>query len=238
MQEQLEQQRQRLETQRQNLQNLQSQRQEQNQTPIAGYSTQINSNNASIRDFIEELNSYDRSEAEINRRADDALKQQSSEAQVARDQIDAAIRIQESVMRQTQEEWTYWQYNQMLSQRQAREQELLTLMETQRQDLENLRAQRLELSSQILLNSQAVQAQKDQALSDLSQNRQSLQDEISLLRDEVYRLQEDQYRTRTSQVSLGSQIQQAQRTLQQQQNQVDTLEKSMQQKADELNMLR
>lgn len=236
MQEKLEQERQKLEAQRVTLENLKARQQEQ---PATSYSSLISTHNEQIRDFLDELNGYEKAEADINRRANDILREQSSQAQVARDQIDDSVRVQETLMRQTQEELTYWQYTSYMSaEREARMQELQSLIEAQRQDLENLKAQKLNISTQVLANTQAVQSEKEQALNELAANRADLRDEISSLRDEVYRMQEAQYKVRTSQVSLNSQIIQTQRAYDEQEQIIKNMEATLRQKADEINLLK
>ncbi|MBV2169739.1 MAG: hypothetical protein KUL82_13625 [Bdellovibrio sp.] len=226
----------RLALQKQNLDNLKARRQQQVATT---YSSQIQSVNSQILDFADELHAYDLLETEINQKAADALRNQNSQAQVVRDQIDENIRVQESLMRKTQDEITYWQLNNLyVNEQQARLEGLQNLLEAQRQELDLMRQQRLAISSQVLLNSQSLQMDKDQALSDIAANREDIRSEVLALRDQLEQLQEAQNQVRSSQFSLNTQINQAQKSFEQQQEVIRSLENSLQQKTDELNLLR
>lgn len=226
----------RLASQKQNLDNLRARQQRQ---VVTTYSSQIQSVNSQILDFADELHGYDLLESEINQKAADALRNQNSQAQVARDQIEENIRIQESLLRKTQDEITFWQINNLyVNEQQTRLAELQNLLEAQQRELEMMRQQRLAISSQILLNSQALQMDKEQALSDIAVNREDIRSEVLLLRDQLEQLQEAQNQVRSSQFSLNTQINQAQKSFEKQQEVIRDLESSLNQKTDELNLLR
>lgn len=226
----------RLASQKQNLDNLRARQQRQ---VVTTYSSQIQSVNSQILDFADELHGYDLLESEINQKAADALRNQNSQAQVVRDQIEENIRIQESLLRKTQDEITFWQINNLyVNEQQTRLAELQNLLEAQQRELEMMRQQRLAISSQILLNSQALQMDKEQALSDIAVNREDIRSEVLLLRDQLEQLQEAQNQVRSSQFSLNTQINQAQKSFEKQQEVIRDLESSLNQKTDELNLLR
>lgn len=235
IQQRLTDERQRLDKQRQDLENLRALNQQQ---VTATSSSEVLAGSNQLRELAIELRSYDNLERDINRRADEVLRQQNSEAQVIKDGLDEAIRTQENSIKQTQEQVTYWQVNYTYTTEQlSRLAEVHALLESQKQKLENLRQQRLSISSQVLANSQAIQLQKERELGDLSQRRIDLQNEILSLNEELARLQEEQNQQRMSQMSLGSQILQTQRAYQQQQEKVQVLESSLKQKNEELNLL-
>ncbi len=226
----------RLASQKQNLDNLRARQQRQ---VVTTYSSQIQSVNSQILDFADELHGYDLLESEINQKAADALRNQNSQAQVVRDQIEENIRIQESLLRKTQDEITFWQINNLyVNEQQTRLAELQNLLEAQQRELEMMRQQRLAISSQILLNSQALQMDKEQALSDIAANREDIRSEVLLLREQLEQLQEAQNQVRSSQFSLNTQINQAQKSFEKQQEVIRDLESSLNQKTDELNLLR
>lgn len=236
IQQRLTDERQRLDKQRQDLENMRALNQQQVSTTSSS-ETLAGSNQ--LRELAIELRSYDNLEIDINRRADEVLRQQNSEAQVIKDGLDEAIRTQENLIKQTQEQVTYWQVNYNYTTEQlSRLAEAQAQLESQKKQLENLRQQRLSISSQVLANSQAIQLQKERELGELSQSRVDLQNEILSLNEDLARLQEEQNQQRMSQMSLGSQILQTQRAYQQQQEKVQVLESSLKQKNEELNLLR
>lgn len=235
LQQRLNEERQSLDKQKQILETLRAQNKQQFS---ATYSSQILEGSNQLRELAVELRGYENLERDINRRADEVLRQQNSEAQVLKDQYDEDVRTQENLIKQTQEQVVYWQLNNnYTTEQQARLAEAQVLLESQKQQLENLRQQRLSISSGVLANSQAIQLQKERELGDLSQNRIDLQNEILSLNEELARRQEELNQQRMSQMSLGSQIFQAQRAYEQQQEQVRVLESSLKQKNEELNLL-
>lgn len=226
---------QRLEWQKQQLDTLRSQTTRQFAT---SYFSQIREGSSQLRELAVELHGYDGLERDINRRADEVLRDQNSLAQVVRDNLDEGIRAQENLIKQTQEQVVYWQFNNNYTTEQlARLAEAQALLESQRQQLDNLRQQRLAVSSQILTNTQAIQSAKEMELGELSQSRIDLQNEILSVNEELARLQEEQNKQRTSQMSLSTQIIQNQRIYDQQQEKVRGLESSIKQKNEELNLL-
>ncbi|MGE9744877.1 hypothetical protein [Bdellovibrio bacteriovorus] len=228
-----------LEQSRQTLESLRARQQEESQAPSADtFSLELQNSSMELQSFMSELNSYDRLAEDINRRADEALRLQSSQAQVARAQIDENIRIQENLIRQTQSELINWQENTNdLTARQTRLEELGNLLSQQQQQLELMQNEKVLLSSQALQAPQEVQQAREQALSDLNDNRNDLQEEIAIMRSQIQSLQENIYESTTNEFSLRRQVQQAQRTLDRQQQEVRRLESSLIEKNAELTAL-
>lgn len=228
-----------LEQSRQALESLRARQQEESQAPSADtFSLELQNSSMELQSFMSELNSYDRLAEDINRRADEALRLQSSQAQVARAQIDENIRIQENLIRQTQSELINWQENTNdLTARQTRLEELGNLLSQQQQQLELMQNEKVLLSSQALQGPQEVQQAREQALSDLNDNRNDLQEEIAIMRSQIQSLQENIYESTTNEFSLRRQVQQAQRTLDRQQQEVRRLESSLIEKNAELTAL-
>ncbi|WP_374079227.1 hypothetical protein [Bdellovibrio bacteriovorus] len=236
LQQQINQERQRLDSQKQMLEELRVQQSVQPGT--TAISSQISGYTSEVQSFLEELGNFQYAEQDINRRAAEALREQSSAAQLARDQIDENIRIQEDLIRQTREEIVYWQGNLFyVNDREARLVELELRLQTQNQQLQGMRDQRLALAAQVLENTRNLQSEKEQALADLANSRTDMQDEIASLRMEINRLQGVQYQARTSQISLRSQINQLQKEFETQTRQIQTLESSMQEKERQLKLL-
>ncbi|MGZ3774850.1 MAG: hypothetical protein ACXVCY_06490 [Pseudobdellovibrionaceae bacterium] len=226
---------QKLEKQKQDLDTLRSQSQEKD---LAPYSSQIQAENDQLRELAMELRGYENLEKDINRRADEVLKDQNSQSQVVKDGLDEGIRNQETLIKQTEEQVNFWQFNNnYTTEQQARLAEEQTLLNTQKQQLQDLRQQRLAVSEQVLTNTRQVQSEEEQELMNLSQERIDLQNEILTLNTELAQLQQQQSEQRASQMSLSSKIQQEEKAYEQQQQQVRTLEASLRQKQAEINNL-
>lgn len=241
LQQQLIVEQQKLDQQERELQVLREAEEQKNQPSEepTNNSSQISATSSQISEFIEELSSYDRLESEINRRASEALRDQNSQAQVLKDQLSEMIQNQEGLIRQTQDEIIFWQYNgSYVNAREARQAELQSLLESQQQQLADLRQQRLNISADILAQTRFLQEDKAQALSDLSESRNELRGEIQDLRGEIYRLQVQESQKRTSQVSSRAQLLQRQRDYEKQKQQVKSISDLLLEKNEEINLLR
>lgn len=202
-------------------------------------SSLITSANAQIQDSLAELQNYESLEKDINQRADALLRDQNSQAQLLKEQLDERLRVQETLIRQTQEDLTFWQYNgSYVNEREARLNELRALLEDQSRELANLRAQRLQISSDVLTQTRAFEMDKSEALAEISDSREQLREEIQNLRDEVLRLQERQSQRRMSQLSLGAQIYQKQKDLERARQQQEELSRRLLQKDEEIKLLK
>ncbi|WP_373999317.1 hypothetical protein [Bdellovibrio bacteriovorus] len=207
--------------------------------PQGSYGTQLRSTSNQIQDFLEDLQGFDRIQEDINQHASDLMRDQTSQAQMLKEQLDQDIRNMEAAVRETQQEWTFWVYNgNYINEKSARLSELQTLLETQRQQIEVLKQQRADVSAQALANTQAIQAEKQQALADLQQTRLDIRDEIAALRQEMVQIQQAQSQSRNTQTTLSSQIRQAQENVRQQEQQIRVLESNLQQKNEELSLIR
>ncbi|KYG62916.1 hypothetical protein AZI87_16765 [Bdellovibrio bacteriovorus] len=207
--------------------------------PQGSYGTQLRSTSNQIQDFLEDLQGFDRIQEDINQHASDLMRDQTSQAQMLKEQLDQDIRNMEAAVRETQQEWTFWVYNgNYINEKTARLSELQTLLETQRQQIEVLKQQRADVSAQALANTQAIQSEKQQALQDLQQTRLDIRDEIAALRQEMVQLQQVQSQAQSNQSTLSSQIRQAQENVRRQQEQIRVLESNLQQKNEELSLIR
>lgn len=239
LQQRLTEENRKLEQQRQALENLQARQQENAQAPTPdSYANELRESNLQLQDFMMELNSYDRLSQDINRRADEILKAQSSEAQTIRNQIDDNIRIQQQAIQQTREQLSYWQTNfNDITAQQAQLTSLNDLLAQQEQQLELMQNEKLLLSAQALEGPRNVQAEREQVLAEIDSNRQDLQNEISVMRAQIQSLQENIYQSTVSETSLRRQLLQTQRAYEQQQQQIRRLESSLMEKNAELNAL-
>ncbi|UOF02504.1 coiled-coil domain-containing protein [Bdellovibrio reynosensis] len=228
------------EDRRQTLEGFRSQQRvqtEQQRTP-ANFTAQVQNTGMQINDFVTDLQNFDRRESEINRKAEDLLKLQDSQAQAARLQIDEDIRNQESTIRQVEEQLNYWQNVILFSpEREARIVDLQSLINLQREQLELLRQERVLISSQVVANNQAVLSEKDQRLSEIAQQREDIQETINELRQNILAMEREQTQIRTVRNSILSQINRAQRDFEAANNRVKTIEASLKEKADQLSTI-
>ncbi|WP_374028959.1 hypothetical protein [Bdellovibrio bacteriovorus] len=240
LRERLDVERTRLEAQRSLLQELQSQQTTAaSETPAPQYRTQIEEGRDEIQTVIEQLRSYDQLEADINRRAQEALREQSSAAQLARDELDNNIRLQEEQIKQTKEDLFNADNNRFyVNEREARLAELNARLDQQNQQLQAMRDQRMQLSATVLESTQNVQAQKEAELRELNENRSQMREEVRTIREEMGKMQEAQGESLMSEMSMRTQIQDAQRAFNNQSKQVEQLEANLKQKEQELNLLR
>lgn len=228
------------EERRQVLEGFRSQQQaqtEQQRTP-ANFTSQVQNTGVQIDNFVVDLQNFDRSEFEINRRAEDLLKLQNSQAQAARLQVEENIRNQESTIRQVEEQLNYWRNVILFSpEREARILDLQSLLNLQQEQLELMRQERLLVSSQVVASNQAILNEKEQRLSEIAQERQDIQETINQLRQNILALEREQTQTRTVRNSILNQINRAQRDFEAANNRVKTIEASIKEKADELSTI-
>lgn len=202
--------------QQQTLDNLQAQMTEQSEAP-ARNATQIRDYQAEIRRFLEQMQRNEYAKGEITRQSNFLMSDQGSSAQAAREQMDISIQNQENYLRQIQEQILYWQNNaSYVNEQQQQLQDLQVQWNDQNLILQDLRNQRAAIGMQTQQGTRTIQAEKEQALSDLADDSASLQQEVQGLRQEVQRLQTSQFQQQRSQMSLRSQIQQLQGDLQRQ----------------------
>ena len=148
---------------------------------------------------------YGNREAELSRQAAMALRDQDSSSRVALAQLDENIRVQENLIRQTQDNLDYWRlnYNDLAEQR-LRLSELEPLLEAQKQQLADMRQQRLDISSNVLLQTRAIQAELAQSLDGLNSDRSSTEDQINSLRAEIQSIQDARNRSEEHMSELQS----------------------------------
>jgi chromosome segregation ATPase len=236
---QLEVEKRKLAVQKESLNKLRQPASEPETNNPVNYTTAIRSNRDEIADFLTELRGYDQIEAYINRRAQEALQDQANRARVAREQLDDNIKVQQELMAQTQEQITALQdYRNYVDGRDAKMEELQGLLQSQQALLEAMRAQRVDIASEIQDNSRAVQSEKDQALSSLNENKNALNQQIQSLRAEIARMQDEQNTARMSSMSRTSLLSQYERNLDQQNRKVEVLQQNLKTKEDQLNLLR
>lgn len=235
MSNQLSDEKQRLQAREQLLNTLKSR---QSQAQPISYATQIQERDDQIQDLMDGVRVFNRAETDLSRRAALALQSQSASERAARDQIDENIRAQEELIRQTQEQIDYWNANLNYAvERQVHLDELQPLLQTQMNQLQSMRNQRLALSQNALQTTTAVQSQVQGTNGDASEQQNAMLDEIASLRDEIRAMQAQQNQSRMSYMTLNSQISQAQKDYDSEATQVQNLEEAIRQKRAELQSL-
>lgn len=228
---QLGQERQRLEAQQSLLSSLQQRQRGEN---TAQRVEQIQESEQ-VRRFVDELRLYDGLEQEINQRADDLLREQSNSLQMVRSQIDENIRQQEEMIRQTEQQFYYWSLQGYdLTQQQAELESLGTLLRNQQEQLEAMKAQKLQVSLSTLGNEQSLFSEKRALLDSLQANKAEVRTEISSLRDEMAQREQRQIQSQ----SLTNEIGRTQQGLVRQREKVEVLERSVRRYEQELQLLR
>ncbi|MEN0058898.1 MAG: hypothetical protein AAGB31_08690 [Bdellovibrio sp.] len=170
---------------------------------------------------------YQMMEEELHRQVAESLRNQSDEARWAQEQLDEEIRLREQSLQQIREDYGNWRLNiNNLTEQTARLSELETQWSAAQDELAGLRAQRMEISSALLTGRRDLQAQLNQA-------RREIASEKGDLREQIFNLRHRE-RARSSQVSLRTQVAQAQRTQQQQEELVNSLEQQVSEKENQI----
>lgn len=239
MQQALSQEQQKLAERNRTLSSLASQQQQQIQQSTTDYTGQINERDARIQDLLSGMRDYRRAEQSLSERAAQDLRGQDAATKAAIAQLDDNIRIQEQMIQQTQADLDYWKINfNYVTEQEQRLAELTPLLEQQQQRLADMRAQRLELSSNLASLTQSTNSDVQAAADDYSDSQDQIYDEVRSLREEIAQLEQQQNQSHMSRISLASQVAQARRSTQAQAAQVQSLQASIEQKKAELNQLR
>jgi chromosome segregation ATPase len=227
---------QKLETQRQYLDDLRN-RTNPASTDIS-YRNQVSTANREIQYLADILRSDQFNETDVQREVERIQAEQNSAVRFYQEQMDQNIKDQEILVRRTQEDLQYWSMN--LNDLTLRDQNVQILQQQladQNQQLQDMKVQRLEIAARALENMQAVQAQARQLANDNSQARADIQDEISSLREDIQRLESNYRQTRFTQMSAQSQVQQAERNIQGQQEVIRSIQELLREKQEQLNQL-
>lgn len=201
------------------------------------YSSQVNDIRGLIGDLSAEMNLYSTLEIGILTQADEILKDQSSQAQVLKDQLDLNIRALGDQIKSTQENLVFWQFNNSyLPEKMIHIEELEILLKSLQDQIEELKQQRLSVSSWVLENSRSLQSDKRNALDNLVQNREEAQTEWLGLNQELSQIQERQRNQNASQLSFRFEMTQIQNQYNQQLDKLKKLEESLKVKKESLKL--
>jgi hypothetical protein len=234
----LQSERDRLSSQENQLSQLQSAGQQQTTTATPNYNSEIDQNRTEISNILNELRGFERMETYINQRAAELLRDQSSSAGVARQELENNIRTQEDLIAQNAQQMSYLEdYRNYIDQREVKIEQLRQTLADQQAQLDAMRQQRLTIASSVLDSDRQVQGEKDQALAQLNNERSDMNEQITSLRSEINRLQEAQANNRMSTISRSAQISRVERNIDDQNKKIQSIESSLREKENQLNNL-
>lgn len=226
-QSQLDIERARLEEIGRNLQSLQGRQAQANRYDGNEMMSRIDSGNAEIQNLSDLIEFQRMSLAEIDRQADQSLREQSSVAQATRDQIDANIRLLEEAIRQSRSQISLLQWNSIhVSQQKEGLEYWGGLLAEQSQQLQDLKLQRAGISATVLQQNRGITSQAEARRADVLANEDTLRAEISEIRQELVRLRATQAQARQSSTSLAEEIRQERENYLNQRKKVSELESS------------
>lgn len=174
----------------------------------------------------------------IRRQEDDAIRIQENRTELAMSQIDANIKPLEETVAQTRHQLELWNRDHAgINQEGPHNVDLENALNQQQQQLEDLREQRLQLTTGHHAQADSIYNLSQQARDDLRSEEQNVRGQIFSLQSEIRRIQRAQTQERMSRQSQSSRLQQAQRDLQTEAAQVKSIETSLQSKQAELRKL-
>ena len=184
---QLNEARQRLEFQKQSLDEINAQYARQSQQYEVGYPAQIAAYNTRIQNFMNVLQNLKAAEENVNFATEAALRAQSSAAQLARDQIEPQISELQNDTLQTKQQIYIWTNNTFTL---TPEQRLLLTnlqnsLEYQQQQLNILKAERVRISAEILSRTIQFDTAALEQKREIANEQAVVQNEIFTLRGEI-----------------------------------------------------
>ena len=212
-QNQLEQERFALTEIQQNLADLQAQQKQQVEQIRYSYPIQIEQAKSEIQNLTEILNQYRISESDINQSANQLLGQQSTSARYVAEQIDGEIQSRNGEINRLQVQSIA-----------PSNQDQIAILQ---QQVAELRAQRVDVSSSILSQFQSINTQAQQQKAEVREGQVDVQDQIFSMRQEILQLQTERNQLRQLSATIVEQIQQQQLALTQQRSKIKSLEESV-----------
>lgn len=202
------------------------------------YGYQISDLSDEIQELSDTLRTYQWGERDLDRQVNQALQEQNAALRVSVQQMEQNIVKQEQEMKANQDELSFWVYNNGdMNQKDQRIQYLENALLNQSQLLNDMKTQRAEILTRALEQSQSIQAEARATANAINEDRYNIQEQMSSLRGEIKRLQYLQNQSRTSKFSLMTQVQQAEKNTQGQQDTVKTIEDLIRQKQEQLKKL-
>lgn len=225
----LEEEKQKLELQKKSIEALKSQLTQQTQQLNLYYPSQVTSNNIQIQNLTDILDNLRLAEKDV---ADSALamfREQNAATQIARDQIAPGIFSLQQSIQQTQQQIYNWTNTifPLTSEQSALLKILEDLLISQKQQLENLNEQKLNISEAELNQIQLINNISQMKKTELINNQVAVQEQILYLRAEIEQLESTQLQLKMSLNVLDQQLQQAQKDYNLQAEKIVALEKSL-----------
>ncbi len=226
--EEIMQARQILELQKSNLDSMKAQYELQNQQMTTNLPGQIADYHLRIQNSRDVLQMLKNSEQDINQSALSTSRLQNNAAQLARDQVEPQISQLERDLTQTKQQIYYWTNSgfTLTSYQQDLVNKLQTTLAIQQQQLDFLKTERINISSELLNQSQQLNRLNQEQIADLANEQSAIQREIFTLRSEILRLQTTYRQTKSSLIPLGQQLDQAQKLYDQQVEKLRSLEQN------------
>ncbi len=239
LQNQLEEERRQLQNQTEALANLKTQKTQQDQQAALNAADQISTRTLELQSLNEQLQNQRLAEQDILEATATALRDQSSQVQLVREQIDQSIRTAEESLSQIQDQIRFWSTNNYsVTDRETQLESLQAALNQQQQALNDLRIQRLNIASQVFVQRRNIEAQAQAQKNGLIENQNEIQTRIADLRAELRQLQDQQARRQLTPVPIEDQIRQTQALVKQQSDRVQALESELQSQQSETSQTR
>lgn len=205
---------------RQNLEQIQNnlnllkarQIQEQQQLQLS-YPARASQNTNEIQNLSEILQEHRRAENDVTEDVQSSVRDQASNAQLAKDQIEFEIQTAQENLQQTLAQINYWQSNFLLTpEQQTVLNDLQNQFIDQRNQLDLLRQQRVNISASVLAQTRMINEVARQTKEQILSSEAEIQDRITALQNELIQLEQAQDQIRVSSKTLDTQIAETQKT--------------------------
>lgn len=162
---------------------------------------------AQIQQLNDRLNDLNSEESSLMATGDSVGVEGTQATMAARDQIDNQIRLLDDAIKETELQLQEWQNNNgYVNEKEENLSRLQSQLDSQNQEMEDLRNQRGNLFNETLQNTQAEQSAKEQRLSEITNSKQSLYQEIERLRAQVSQRQSTTYENHLSRLGNEDEI--------------------------------
>lgn len=175
-----------------------------------------------------ELESSTQASADLEAQANASLRTQANSNAVLREQIDNSILSLETAVAETRDQMRWAELNSYKPEIRARLDELDELYVLQRQQIDDLRRQKVDLSSGLYVQAQVLGGAIDDQRANIAADAESVRQRISTLQAEMARSRSTRAQARMSLAPLSDEIRAAQNAYSEQQRKIQTLEASLQ----------
>lgn len=212
---------QKLDQQKKYLDDLKSQLTQQTQQLTQAIPSQITNRELQIQNLNDVLDNLRLTEQDLAEAQTAFFREQSLGLQLARDQLDPSISNLEQQLQQIQQQITSWTNSlyALSFEQNAFVQNLKDLWNSQKQQLDQLNEQKLNISATALSETQWINQLSQQQRIELATIQTSVQDQISVLREEIEQLKSHETQYRASLLNLNQLIAEAEK------NYTETLQK-------------